>query len=290
MIGFVGFGHVGKALAEHLGGVGFDALSFYDPYVVLGGDGAWANTHMMRCGTLADLVEISDTVFLTVPDDAVGDVAKTIATTCGMVRDKLFIHTAGALNTAVLEPLSRSGAAVGSIHPLLAFNSHVVSVEALKKAYLVVEGDGESSGLMAIVGQMGNPILTVPSDKKPLYHGGACVVSNYITVVLDYGLEMIRSATGSTRQEVFDAAWPLIESALDNIRILGAHQALTGPLKRQDIQTVKAHMDQLGKGDDRVFYGQLVEATYRYMQKYDYPHATLDEEWRRKDDGYGLYR
>src|SRR5208282_5093845 len=65
----------------------------------------------------------ASTILIAVPDDAIASVAAELARKAGQeLRGKVVVHTSGALDTSVLEPLRQCGAAVGSMHPLQTFN------------------------------------------------------------------------------------------------------------------------------------------------------------------------
>lgn len=278
MIGFIGWGHVGRAFGHYLLKQGVKDVCFFDP-TPIEVDG-WYRKRLLihRMQSLNELVEGCSIIFITVPDDFIHPVAQTIAEGVNDLDGKLFIHTSGAHSIDLLEPLLTKKAMLASIHPLMAFNDHDLAVKNLASAYLTVERRSESEVLDRLLRIMGNKILAVSSDQKALYHAGACVLSNYLTVVLAYGLQMMEGATGGKGKEVLEAALPLIYSALDNVKTLGAGHALTGPLKRQDVQTIQKHFAVLGTGPESELYHQLVVATRQYMDKFDYPHERLDQE------------
>lgn len=278
MIGFIGWGHVGRALGHYLLKQGVKDVCFFDP--TPSDVDEWYRKRLLihRIQSINKLVERCSIVFITVPDDFIHPVAQSIAEVDYDLDNKLFIHTSGAHSIDLLEPLGTKKAMLASIHPLMAFNDHDLAVKNLGSAYLTVEKRSESEVLEKLLRIMGNKVLIVPSDNKALYHAGACVLSNYLTVVLAYGLQMMEAATGEKDKEVLEAALPLIYSALDNVKTLGAGHALTGPLKRQDVQTIQKHFAVLGTGPESELYHQLVAATRLYMDKYDYPHERLDQE------------
>jgi predicted short-subunit dehydrogenase-like oxidoreductase (DUF2520 family) len=278
MIGFVGWGHVGRALGHYLLNCGIEKVCFFDtePTEV---DALYRKRQLIeQIPTLDELIDRCSIVFITVPDDFIRSVSQAIAEGSGALEGKLFIHTSGAHSIELLEALRPKTVELASIHPLMAFNDHDLAVKALKNAYLTVEKQSESKRLAGLLKMMGNKILLVDSDKKTLYHAGACVLSNYLTVVLSYGLQMMENATGQSETEVLEATLPLVLSSLDNVKTLGAGNALTGPLKRQDVQTIQKHYAVLGTGPESEFYHQLVAATRRYMDAFDYPHERLDQE------------
>jgi predicted short-subunit dehydrogenase-like oxidoreductase (DUF2520 family) len=79
-----------------------------------------------------------------------------------------------------------------------------------------------------------------------LYHAGAVAVSNYFVALVDYGLKFYQ-ALGANKQDALKAVLPLIRGTLHNIETLGIPDALTGPIVRGDIETVRDHLAAIRK-------------------------------------------
>ena len=60
-------------------------------------------------------------ILIAVPDDAIGDVASTIAGLGVLGASQVVLHTSGCRGALRLPPLRSSGAALGSWHPLQTF-------------------------------------------------------------------------------------------------------------------------------------------------------------------------
>jgi len=283
MIGIIGWGHVGQVLGQFLLKRGYEKIYFYEPFYKPDTDPYQNRGLIERVESLEDLVNRSTILFITVPDDAIGDVSASVAALGVSLKGKLMIHTSGAHGVDLLRELEERQAEIASVHPLMAFNDIEVAVKNLERAYLTVEETGRSVLLEGFLQTIGNPIMRVSSDKKALYHAGACVLSNYLTVVMSYGLQMMEEATGGTEDEVLEAALPLIMSAIENAKALGVGHALTGPLKRQDMSTIHKHYDALGSGQRAELYHQLVAATLHYMEQFNYPHERLDAEMKQTE-------
>ncbi len=276
MVGFIGFGHVGKALAQTLLSKGELQIAYFDPFVHRREIPSYSEEKVISIGQIVDLLHDCQVIFITVADDLISDVVNLIAQDRGVIKEKLFIHTSGVHSVAVLEPLAIAGGFTASIHPLMVFAGHNQAIKDLQTAYLTVEYNVENQQLQGILNQLGNPLLTVNSEDKALYHSGACVLSNYVTVVMAYGLKMMERATGAEPEDVLKAVWPLVMSAFENIKTLGVEQALSGPMKRQDIQTLNKHFERMKKANEGPFYHQLVTETLSYMKKNGYPHERIE--------------
>ncbi|MEP6692263.1 MAG: DUF2520 domain-containing protein, partial [Gemmatimonadaceae bacterium] len=84
---------------------------------------------------------------------------------------------------------------------------------------------------------------------KARYHAAAVIAANFPAVLLAAGervLESIGVASGAARE----ALLPLLVAAVENLRGRPASEALTGPIARGDVATVRAHLEALA-GDAR---------------------------------------
>ena len=71
-------------------------------------------------------------------------------------------------------------------------------------------------------------------------------VSNYFVALVDYGLQFYQ-ALGADKQETLKALLPLIKGTLQNIETLGTTEALTGPIARGDVETIRGHIEAMQK-------------------------------------------
>jgi predicted short-subunit dehydrogenase-like oxidoreductase (DUF2520 family) len=65
-----------------------------------------------------------------------------------------------------------------------------------------------------------------------------------------------------------DAFLPLIRAAVDNVEDLGAEAALTGPVARGDVETVRGHLGALSEAD-RDAYLALARRAYELSGRHD---------------------
>jgi len=202
----------------------------------------------------------SPIILVTTPDGVLPQVARELARIGGEeLRGKIVLHTSGALDSSVLAPLRKCGAAVGSLHPLQSFSG--VGVPPLAGRVFAIEGDAAALRLARqIVRELeGTPVL-VPADKKPLYHAACAFSAGYLLSVVEAATRMMM-ATGMKRREAQRALLPLTRQVLDNFERLGAAAAWTGPLSRGDYAVIAAHAAALRKFPRP--YGAALEALTR---------------------------
>jgi predicted short-subunit dehydrogenase-like oxidoreductase (DUF2520 family) len=195
----------------------------------------------------------SSIVFLAVPDGAVRTVAGQLTTAPDWVS---FVHLSGALGLAALDPL-RPLHAVGSFHPLQsfpaprppdAFRGITVAVDASAGALL--------RRLRVLARSLGATPKHVGDGDRVLYHAAAVFASNYLDVVVAEAVRLLKGI-GWTGAESVAALMPLIDGAVANIRRHGPVLALTGPIRRGDVETVTRHLRALEQVDAAVEYRML---------------------------------
>ncbi len=84
------------------------------------------------------------------------------------------------------------------------------------------------------------------------------LASNAPVTLLDAG-ERILSSAGFEKGLAAKMLLPLTRGSLENVTLLGAQQALTGPVVRGDAETVNAHLIALTR-QDRELYRALMQA------------------------------
>ena len=90
-----------------------------------------------------------------------------------------------------------------------------------------------------------------------LYHVAAVMSSNYLVTLLD-AADRLWSDAGLAEEPATAALAPLAGSALEAVASRGAPAALTGPIVRGDLATVRRHLAALG--------GQAEDVTALYRE------------------------
>ena len=180
------------------------------------------------------------------PDDQIAKVAETLAELdWDTAHRPTVLHTSGALSSSVLAPLREKGWSTGSLHPLASVSDPKSGAHLLRGAFWCVEGDKQAVRLgRTIVADLDGKSFSISSEKKPLYHAAAVMVSGNVTALFDVALEMLGDC-GLTRTQARNALLPLLASAVRNLETLYTSRALTGTFARGDLETVKRHLEAL---------------------------------------------
>ena len=129
----------------------------------------------------------------------------------------------------------------------------VTGAERLSGSWFAVSGEHEAITVSRrLVARLGGTPLTVPIERRPLYHAAAVVASNYLPVLLALAARLLVLA-GVDEDEAIPALLPLMRGTLENIAELGLAPALTGPISRGDVETVRLHLRALPDREARVY-------------------------------------
>jgi len=238
VIGIVGAGAVGTALGVALSRAGWPIH-------------AVASRDARRRDRFRSLVDVPrvfvdpepildevELIVLAVPDDAVAPLAGSLR----MYSGQAMIHTSGALGAEVLAPAMAAGTQIGAFHPLVAFADTERAVAALHGATVAIEGDDQLAALLADMAEaIGATPVRLAAGSKSAYHAAAVLAAGGLVALLDAIAELGRVA-GLDEAGALSIYGPLIEGTLGNARVLGIRSALTGPMTRGDIGTLRAHL------------------------------------------------
>ena len=201
------------------------------------------------------LVQACDTIFLTVPDGQIANVAEEIAASSVCLDGKTMIHTSGALSSRIFSGMG-SRVSGYSIHPIYAVNSKTDSYIHFQDCYMTIEGEGtKTQELICLFEKMGHTIRQISADQKAKYHASAVFASNLVIGLYKMGTTLL-SECGFTPEEAEHALMPLFANNAENMERFGCEKALTGPVSRGDVATVEKHLQALD-GDAREVYRLL---------------------------------
>ncbi len=183
-------------------------------------------------------------ILIATPDSAISSVAADMARLFAEDwKGKVILHTSGALDSRILEPLRAFGASVGSMHPLQTFSG--VGVPPLEGRVFAIEGDPAAVRLARqMVRSLAGYILQLPVSGKAAYHAAASMAAGQMLAVVEASTTIMMSL-GIKRRDAVRALLPLTRQVLDNFERLGPRAAWTGPLARGDYGVIAAHFAAL---------------------------------------------
>jgi len=242
-VGFIGAGRVGKGLSLALSRAGY-------PIVGVAGREPREKQHVL---------DESEIVFLTVPDDALSSV-------CGDLEwqeSKSAVHCSGAAELTVLKHAADEGAQVGGFHPLQMFADPEVAARGLKGCAIAVEAEEPLAGtLLHMIAALGARPLRVPPGARAAYHAAAHYAGPFVAALLAEAVT-IWGRIGIREEDALAALLPLARGSLDAIEHSGLARAMAGSVARGDTQTLVGHLRALGALDANLadFYRRLALKT-----------------------------
>lgn len=280
-VGVVGAGRVGAVLGHALRAVG---------HAVVGASGV-SQDSLERIDTLLpgvpvlevpEVVRRAELVLVTVPDDELEGVVGGLAALGAWQPGQLVLHTSGHHGTAVLAPAAAAGAITLAVHPAMTFTGTSLDLARLEGTSFAVTCAPALEPIgQAIVVEIGGEPVMIDEAQRPLYHAALAHASNHLVVLVAQAAHALAAAGVAEPGRMLDA---LVHASLDGaLRAAstdassdpaglpgpgapGAIAALTGPVSRGDVGTVRGHLEVLAAfGADH--QGPDLPASYRTLAR-----------------------
>ncbi len=244
-VAVIGPGRLGLALARLLCDAG------YTLQAVVSRDADRALTSARFAGVPAAAttdparVKGAQIVFITVPDDQIGETAAALRRDGYLDPGTVLIHCSGILTASMMHGEGEPSIRTLSLHPLQTFADAVIGMGAIPGSPFAIEGDREALALgEKIVEDLGGIPFRIESGQKALYHAAACIASNYMVTLVSLSCRLLE-ASGFDGKDSFRLLAPLLKGTGKNLSALGPELALTGPIARGDARTVSKHLRAL---------------------------------------------
>lgn len=193
--------------------------------------------------TVSDVPRLARRVLVAVSDEAITQVAETLA--AGGMTTGAVLHTCGAKGPEALDPLRVVGVACGMLHPLQTVADPDQGVERLQHITFGLAGDRPAvDWAEEIVALLEGNALYLAAERLSWYHAGAVLANNGLVAAMDAAAFLLERS-GVERQAALHALEPLARASMDNVFNKGPLAALTGPIVRGDVGTVAAHLEAL---------------------------------------------
>lgn len=245
-VAIIGVGRLGAALSQALHKNHYPIVNLID-------------YDLLRAKQIASIVGVEnysdtifklanpDIIFISIPDDEIDVVVSDLKIHFGRKEEipKFVFHTSGALSSDVFKPLKELNISCGSFHPIQAFSGGKDDWKKFQGCYFGVEGDSVAiEKATQIINILNGHKIIIHSEVKPIYHLACTMASNYMVSLMIPIVELFKKMDFS-EQETLTVLAPLISTTLANIQNQGIGGALTGPISRGDIGTIKKHLEIL---------------------------------------------
>ena len=201
-----------------------------------------------------DELQPADIYLIATPDDHIEQSCHALAETGVLNSASIVFHCSGAKSAGILRAAAQCGAAVASVHPIRSFASPEQLITDFAGTFCGAEGDPRAlATLDELFAAIGAKLVAIDSERKVLYHAAAVFASNYLVTLLDVAQQAYVEA-GVAPDTALKLMEPLVRATVDNTFRLGPASALTGPIARGDLATVRRQQQavtdwQSGHGD-----------------------------------------
>lgn len=249
-VGFIGAGKVGFSFGKYFEEHKVKLTGFYSKSE----DSSLAASNFTNSKQYLDvksLLDESDTIFITTPDDQIKGVWEEIKKY--KIKNKIICHCSGAISSDIFSNIQEYGAYGYSVHPMFSISDKYNSFKNLRRSFITIEGDEKySTQLCHFFKRLGNAAQIVDKQNKSLYHAASVVSSNLILGLINTSVTYLIEC-GFNEKMAIEALYPLIEFNIRNIKEKGIIQSLTGPVERGDISTIKGHCEVLSDEDRKLY-------------------------------------
>ncbi len=258
-VGVIGAGRVGAVLAAALRDAGFRVPA-------VAGESAASRTRieMLLPGVRIDkptaVARSCELLLLTVPDDALDNVVRMLTASGALSAGQYVVHTSGRHGLKVLRPGIQAGVRGIALHPAMTFTGIDLDISRLSGCVWGATCDEpEREVAEGLVELLQGRIAWIPEDRREIYHAALAHSANHLSTVVAQSMDMLRAAGSPDPAAMLR---PLLTAALENVLAYG-DAALTGPIVRGDVQTVREHVRSLRAAAPAVLqtYLTLAQAT-----------------------------
>ncbi|MCL1936168.1 MAG: DUF2520 domain-containing protein [Defluviitaleaceae bacterium] len=245
-IGFVGAGKLGNSLGEYFFYKNLTVIGYISKNKKNSREAAY-RTKSRYFENLSDLVAECDIIFITVPDAEIKNIWEQIKSF--NIKDKIICHCSGAMVSSVFYDIESTGAFSYSVHPFMSINNKD-SYRKFENAIFTVEGSKEKIQYIEnLLKKLGNRVQVIDTKNKVIYHASAVFSSNFLVPIMYIAIELAKVSGFNNIEAIFSIA----EVTLENIK-KDIVKAVTGPVERNDIETIKSHLDFIENNDYKKIY------------------------------------
>lgn len=191
-----------------------------------------------------EVIQKSNFIIFAVSDDKIEETAEKISLFNLDFRDKMFIHLSGSKTSESLKVLSNLNAKTASFHVVQTFPNF--QLFPIKNCPCAIETDDDEfyEILKSFARKFELRVFRVSKENKIFYHLSAVIISNLLCSLIRCSrMSFAKSKIDEISFENLYRALAL--KSFENIFAIGEAEALSGPIERGDIATIKKHLSVL---------------------------------------------
>ncbi len=206
-----------------------------------------------KTSLIANTIENADVYIIAVSDDAIAEVSEKLKKQKGLV-----VHTSGSVAMSILKPHQNNGIfyplQTFTKSKLVNFRAIPICIEATQKKDLKI--------LYFLAETISNHVYEVSSEQRKHLHLAAVFVNNFSNYMYTLGNEICEE-----HKVPFHILKPLITETAEKINDITPLQAQTGPARRNDVETMQRHLDQLTTKEQKNIYKLISESIQKKYGK-----------------------
>ena len=188
----------------------------------------------------------ADLYILSVSDDAIASVSSKLP-----FENRLVAHTSGSVPLDSLDKKNRKGI----FYPLQTFTKGKEVDFSPIPFCLESENEKDFELLEKVAKTISKNVFKSDEKQRKALHISAVFVNNFVNEMYRIGNEICEE-----NKIPFGILKPLILETVNKVMTLSPEQAQTGPAKRNDTQTIKAHLDFLSNENHTTIYKILTQS------------------------------
>jgi predicted short-subunit dehydrogenase-like oxidoreductase (DUF2520 family) len=240
-IAIIGAGKIAYSLSSALKKSGYDIQVVISKRLSSAKSLANKFSILQYSNSLKKIPDEVDVLLLTVPDGEIKKVADSLSILKKDFKNCICIHFSGVENISALKSLQRKGCSTGSLHIIRPFPSKNIVDIRNSPASIETESRQAKAFLLQMCRQLKLEPHFISSDEKVFHHIAAVHSSNFLVGNMFNAFNLISTKSKYPKSILRKTS----QSALDNVFKLSPAKALSGPIDRGDIHTIRKHLDAL---------------------------------------------
>lgn len=195
----------------------------------------------------------ADLYIISVSDDAIASVSSQLP-----FKNRLVVHTSGSASLTLLDDKNRKGV----FYPLQTFTKGKPIDFKTIPLCLETQFESDYKLLEKVAYSISENVQSIDSHQRKALHVAAVFVNNFTNYLYQLGNEICQENHVS-----FDILKPLILETAEKLLTLSPKDAQTGPAKRNDLTTIKAHESFLSNENQSTIYKILTQSIQNHGKK-----------------------
>ena len=198
-------------------------------------------------------------LFLAVPDNQIKIVSENLSKLKFDFPNSIFIHLSGALNISELNSLKKKKAQIASLHIMQTFPAK--RIMDIINCYAAVETEDVRTKMLLfnLAKKLSLRPFEIKSSEKTFYHLAGTFASNFLVGNI-FNSEILLNSYNKKKINFCKIINPIVQSTLKNINRIGVSSALSGPIERGDIQTIRKHLSELKKKNKILYSSYIIQS------------------------------